>query len=108
MRAQRLSRAGEIRAARRGPHRSRDALFVVSAVSHEGSARLGVAVSRRVSTRAVTRNRIKRQARESFRLHQAMLQGFDIFVVAQPAAAGCDNAALARSLRAHWTRLVRR
>lgn len=80
----------------------------MTALQHDGPARIGIAVSRRVSPKAVIRNRIKRQVRESFRLHQSMLQGFDIFVVAQPPAAGCDNAALARSLRRHWLRLVQR
>jgi ribonuclease P protein component len=83
-------------------------LFIVNAAPHAGAARLGVAVSRRVSGKAVTRNRIKRQIRESFRLHQTMLRGFDIFIVAQSRAAQAVNAELARSLRGHWNRLTRR
>ena len=38
-------------------------------------ARLGMAVSRRVSKRAVVRNRIRRQIRESFRIQRHGLQG---------------------------------
>ena len=46
--------------------------------------RLGIAVSRKVSRRAVVRNRIKRQIRESFRQQQAQIAGLDVVVVGKP------------------------
>lgn len=66
-------------------------------------ARLGLAVSRRVASRAVERNRIKRLIRESFRLHQSQLAGHDLVVVARPYAAGTDNSRLSVSLARHWS-----
>ncbi len=102
----RLGRPADFDAVRRGGLKTRDSLFLVTAACRDGSARIGVVVSRRVSTKAVTRNRIKRQIRESFRTHQAMLQGLDIVAIAQPDAAAADNATLAGSLGAHWRRLA--
>jgi len=52
----------------------------------------------RVSPKAVTRNRIKRQVREAFRQQQHDLSGLDLVVLAEPAAAAADNAALRAAL----------
>lgn len=65
-------------------------------------ARLGLAVSRRVSPRAVDRNRIKRQIRESFRQHQILLKGLDVVVVSNPAARTSGNNDIRDALQQHW------
>jgi ribonuclease P protein component len=70
------------------------------------TARLGMAVSRRVSKLAVVRNRIRRQIRESFRLHRTHLPATDILVIARPSAAMQSNHALRQDLDALWSRLV--
>jgi ribonuclease P protein component len=67
-------------------------------------ARLGMAVSRRVSSRAVVRNRVRRQIRESFRLARGSLKPFDFVVVARPAAATADRRFLRDTLDAIWQR----
>lgn len=56
--------------------------------------RLGLAVSRKVDRRAVGRNRIKRALRETFRQLRARLPDGAYVLVARPAAARHDNAAL--------------
>jgi ribonuclease P protein component len=71
-----------------------------------GLARLGLAVSRRVSKRAVERNRLKRLVRESFRRERAVLPAFDILVIAQAAAAGQPGDVLAGELQTLWRRLA--
>ncbi|WP_411833503.1 ribonuclease P protein component [Pseudoxanthomonas mexicana] len=58
------------------------------------AARLGLAVSRKVSTRAVVRNRIKRVLREQFRAQRAQLHAGDYVVVARPGAAQASPAQL--------------
>ena len=63
---------------------------------------MGMTVSRRVSPKAVVRNRIKRRIRESFRVMQAVLTGLDLVVVARPPAAAAEPAALRESLQRHW------
>jgi ribonuclease P protein component len=67
--------------------RTSDPLFSLHWLPGEAPARLGLAVSRKVSTRAVVRNRIKRNLREQFRvLRQQLAQG-DYVVVARSTAA---------------------
>ena len=69
-----------------------------------GSARLGLAISRRVARRAVDRNRIKRLVRESFRVHRSSLPAEDYVVLAKPAAVGAESRALHASLDQLWLR----
>lgn len=67
-------------------------------------ARLGMAVSRRISKRAVDRNRIRRQIRESFRLWRDRLAPMDYVVVARSAARQADRRALRENLEQLWQR----
>ena len=102
-RTHRLRTAGEFRELIRAGRRSQDTFFIVHArPNHLQHARLGVTVSRRVSPRAVLRNRLKRLIRETFRQDQTMLAGFDIVVVARPAARDAERAMLCASLQRHW------
>lgn len=65
-------------------------------------ARIGLAVSRRVSKKAVERNRIKRLIRESFRQHQHQLGTIDYIVIAKSSAAGQLNNVLRTELDKLW------
>ncbi len=92
-----------------------DALFVCYAVSntHEQTrpteqTRLGLAVSRKVSPRAVARNRIKRVIRESFRQSKQKLNGLDIVIVARPQASKADVADMVKSLQTLWDTLIKK
>ena len=67
--------------------------------------RIGIIVSSRVARRAVARNRIKRIVRESFRLQQARLKGWDIVVIARPDVVKQTNRELFASLEGHWKKL---
>lgn len=88
---------------------TRDRYFSVAAVvSGRAHLRVGVVVSRRVSRKAVARNRIKRQVRESVRRAQRRLAGLDLVVVGQPAAAGAPGAVLRASLERHWISIITR
>ncbi len=74
--------------------RCADPLLSLHWLAGEHPARLGMAVSRKVDTRAVGRNRIKRQLREQFRSVRPRLPGGDYVVVARPAARLASNAQL--------------
>ncbi len=88
--------------------RTRDELFSVFAIANSlPRGRLGLAVSKKVSLRAVDRNRIKRHVRESFRAHQEALVGLDVVVMANPAAKQSAPPALRDSLNQHWERTIR-
>ena len=59
---------------RRSPH------FVLYGKPSGQEARLGLVIGKKQAPRAVTRNLIKRLARDTFRLRRAQLNGFDILV----------------------------
>jgi ribonuclease P protein component len=76
--------------------------------NHESHARLGLAIATRTFGTAVARNRIKRIARESFRLNQHSLPAVDVTVAARDAARGARAADLRASLDRHWQTIARR
>ncbi|GAA0712429.1 ribonuclease P protein component [Dokdonella soli] len=76
------------------------------AANELGGARLGLAVSKRVSKKAVRRNRIKRIARDSFRHTRDGLPAVDILLVARFSADQEDNASLRAELVRLWQRIA--
>ena len=104
--AARLRRAADFSAMRHARGRIETRYFLIRyQASATGSCRMGLAVSRRVSKRAVTRNRIKRAARESFRRARAGLPEVDVLLIARNAAADADNDSLRADLQGAWPRL---
>src|SRR5699024_248951 len=86
--------------------RARGRFFMLRyGVGRTGAVRMGMAVSRRVSVRAVERNRIKRQIRESYRHRRADLPPVDILVIAHRDASGQSASALRQDLEALWSRV---
>jgi ribonuclease P protein component len=71
-----------------------------------GHARLGLAISKRVSKRAVDRNRIKRLLRESFRRVRHRLPAVDLMVMAREQATTMSGALLLLELDALWLKLL--
>ncbi len=87
------------------PCKSYDPYFMVlNRATERGFARLGIAVSRKVSSQAVVRNGIKRVVRESFRAQQHRLGSHDYVVVGRPAAAATDYRTLFAALNWHWAK----
>ena len=106
MRSERLLHSEDYRRTIANRCRSDDQLFTVYAVKRQtDSARLGITVSRRVSTKAVRRNRLKRRVRESFRYHNPPLAGLDLVVIARQAANKSGRLQLDESLLGHWIRI---
>ena len=68
----------------------------------EKLGRLGLTVSRRAASKAVDRNRIKRDIRESFRHKQGALTGLNIVAIATTGAKTATNRVLFASLERHW------
>lgn len=69
--------------------------------------RIGLVIGKKSIKLAVERNRIKRQLRETFRLHQMELTGWDIVVISRKGLADLDNPELARQFAKLWRRLLR-
>lgn len=68
--------------------------------------RLGLAVARKVATRAHDRNRIKRQIRESFRRIRERLPKVDIVILARPGSAKVSSPELRATLDRLWQRIA--
>lgn len=71
-----------------------------------GYARMGLAISKRVSKRAVERNRIKRLLRESFRRVRHRLPAIDVMVMARSQAAAVPGPQLLDEIEALWRKLL--
>ncbi|WP_207389964.1 ribonuclease P protein component [Phytopseudomonas daroniae] len=70
-------------------------------------SRLGLVIGKKSVKLAVERNRLKRQIRESFRLNQDNLVGWDIVVVARKGLGDLQNAELVQQFGKLWKRLAR-
>ena len=89
------------------PIKSSDRYFTVLARPNDlAHPRLGLAIARKVAKSAVTRNRLKRITRESFRQRQSQLGGVDYVVLGRVGLAELENRAVLASLERHWRRLV--
>jgi ribonuclease P protein component len=87
--------------------RSSDRFFTVLARANDvAQPRLGLAISRRVAPLAVDRNRLRRLAREAFRLGE--LAALDFVVMASKDALSAGKPELRSSLDRHFERLSRR
>jgi ribonuclease P protein component len=102
----RIRRAGDFAVLRQASGRLGGRCFSVRYRQNElGHARLGLAISKRVSKRAVERNRIKRLLRESFRRVRSQLPPLDLVVMAREQAAGVPGPELLAEIDALWRRL---
>lgn len=92
----------------RGASRRVGASHFVAEVGNtvQSCCRLGQAVSRRVSKRAVDRNRIKRVVRESYRHARSGLPARDILLIARSSAVAQSNLALREDLARLWGKLA--
>jgi len=78
---------------------------VLARPNTQESARLGLAISKRCAPGAVERNRLKRIARESFRLARPELPAVDIVIQCTRDAPNLANHQLRQTLRGAWLRL---
>ncbi len=68
--------------------------------------RLGLIVSKKQIRTAVARNCIKRIVRESFRLKQHELKGFDVIIIAYKSLASLNKIELHTCISKQWSRLL--
>jgi len=102
-RTARLLSGAQFKAVFAGRRSCGNELFRVHFVPSD-QARLGMAVSRRVSNKAIDRNRIRRRIRETFRLRRDRLAAMDYVVVARSAARHADPRVLNAKLEQLWQR----
>lgn len=73
-----------------------------------GLPRLGLAIAKKHAKLAVERSRIKRQIRESFRLHQRVIGGMDIVVLSRPGVTKADVRELRAFIDSAWEKIAQR
>lgn len=106
-RTARLLKAGDFAALRGRSKRIGARHFLAEYCSNEKpTCRLGQAVSRRVSKRAVERNRIKRVVRESYRHVRGQLSCVDILLIARSSAANTPSTDLRDDLASLWKKFA--
>jgi len=102
-----LHQPAEFRALQRRGTKLADAFFTLSVLANgETYPRLGLSIATRTFGTAVARNRIKRLARESFRLNQHTLPPVDVTVSAREAARQATSSDLRASLDGHWNSIT--
>jgi ribonuclease P protein component len=98
-----LHQPAEFRDVKRRGRKFTDAFFSLSVLANnETYPRLGLSIATRTFGTAVSRNRIKRLTRESFRLNQHSLPPVDVTVSAREAARMARPADLRSSLEQLW------
>lgn len=89
-------------------HRAATPMLALHYLPDDRAARIGFAVSRKVDTRAVIRNRIKRVLRDHFRRHRATLAGGAFVVVARAPAARASGPELIAAFEQALRQALRR
>lgn len=79
-----------------------------TAVTSNGTPRLGLVIAKKHIRLAVQRNRIKRILRETFRHHQHQLHGIDAVVLARRGLDKLDNAQLHALFCKQWARIIKK
>ncbi|MEM7251697.1 MAG: ribonuclease P protein component [Pseudomonadota bacterium] len=85
-----------------------DRLVVLATLNTVGYGRIGLAVGKKAVRRAVDRNRIKRVARETFRVHQHRFDGLDVVVLARRGLGELSPKDLAMRIERHLIRAKKR
>ncbi len=81
---------------------------IYAAKNTTGQPRLGLVVSKKVSKKAVVRNRIKRQIRENFRLQISSLDAYDFVIVAKAPLAAIAFDTITPQLQPLWPKAIKR
>ncbi|MCW7548338.1 ribonuclease P protein component [Photorhabdus luminescens] len=82
-------------------------ITILGRLNELGHPRIGLTIAKKNVKRAHERNRIKRLARESFRLNQHKLPPMDFVVLVKKGVAELDNRALTEALDKLWRRHCR-
>ncbi len=107
-RGNRLIQAADYDCVFKRAERSGDRFFTVLYCRNNlGYPRLGLAIAKRRVRRAVSRNRLKRIIRESFRSAKNQLLGVDIVIMARDQSEQAANRDLFTSLEKHWRAAAR-
>lgn len=83
-------------------------ILILARPGKSDTPRLGLVIAKKNIRFAVQRNRIKRIARETFRLQQDKLAGIDAIVLARRELDQLDNTALHKLFNQQWQRIIKK
>ena len=83
-------------------------LLLLGRCNDRSRHRLGLIIAKKHVRLAAERNRIKRLARESFRVLPVTAPTFDVVLLARPGIGNLDNAELSSILQQQWQKLIQR
>ena len=90
------------------PFRVASPLFtILCKANSSNNPRIGLTIAKKRVKLAVHRNRIKRCARDSFRLHQHKLPPVDMVLMVKGDISNTDNAELHQQLERLWSKILR-
>jgi ribonuclease P protein component len=92
---------------REGRRHSDQYFLVITRPNQRPHPRLGLSIAAKAVGNSVSRNRVKRLLRESFRLNAHRLPAVDIVVNARAPARTTANLQLTRSIEQLWDKLAR-
>lgn len=85
---------------------SQQYLMILCRLNQKEHARIGIIVGKRVANNAVDRNRIRRIVRDSFRLNQKKLVGWDIIVIARQQCDTLSREKIRKGIDNLWEKLL--
>jgi len=83
-------------------------LLLLACHNDRSIPRLGLVVAKKHLRLSVDRNRIKRLSRESFRINQEQLKGFDLVILSRPGLGKLTNKEIVEIIDHQWRRLLKK
>jgi ribonuclease P protein component len=86
---------------------SSDKYYLLFKVNNLDYPRLGILIAKKNVAKATSRNRLRRKVKESFRLHQHQIKGYDVLFIAYKSLDELNNEELRQCLEKQWQYLAK-
>jgi len=86
---------------------SSDKYYLLFKINNLDYPRLGILIAKKNVAKATARNRLRRTVKESFRLHQHQIKGYDVLFIAYKGLNELNNEELRQCLEKQWQYLAK-